>query len=313
MRLVIALGGNALLRRGEPMSAEVQRRNIKAAAAGLAPVVEQHSVIITHGNGPQVGLLALQAAALKTVPAYPLDVLGAESEGMIGYLLEQELVNVLRPGSLVATLLTQIEVDPGDKAFQNPTKPIGPVYSEEEAEIIGRHHNWTMARDGEKFRRVVPSPAPRSLIERRTIEILLASQVTVICAGGGGIPVVKSAGGGLSGIEAVIDKDWASELIARLLGADGLIMLTDVSAVEVDHGTPKARPVRTAGPTSLSSLSFDAGSMGPKVGAGCAFASRTRGFAAIGALSELGKILTGEAGTHISSGHVGMTFAQTAG
>lgn len=160
MRLVIALGGNALLRRGEPMSAEVQRRSIRTAAAALAPVVEQYSVIITHGNGPQVGLLALQAAALKTVPAYPLDILGAETEGIIGYLLEQEFVNALAPGMLVATLLTQIEVDPGDQAFQNPTKPIGPDYSQEEAEAIGRHHRWTMARDGDKFRRVVPSPAP---------------------------------------------------------------------------------------------------------------------------------------------------------
>lgn len=309
MRLVIALGGNALLRRGEPMSAEIQRRNIRTAAVALAPVVEQHSVIITHGNGPQVGLLALQAAALKTISAYPLDVLGAESEGMIGYLLEQELINVLRPGSLVATLLTQIEVDPQDKAFRNPTKPIGPVYSQEEAETIGRLHSWTMARDGEKFRRVVPSPAPHSLVERRTIEILLTSQVTVICAGGGGIPVIKSPSGGLSGIEAVIDKDWASELVARLFGADGLIMLTDVPAVELDHGTPKARPIMTANPSSLSSLSFDAGSMGPKVGAGCAFASRAGGFAAIGALSDLEKILAGDAGTHISHNHTGLTLA----
>ncbi|MGE0005460.1 MAG: carbamate kinase [Parvibaculaceae bacterium] len=313
MRLVIALGGNALLRRGEPMSAEVQRRNIRTAAAVLAPVVEKHSVIVTHGNGPQVGLLALQAAALKTVPAYPLDVLGAESEGMIGYLLEQELGNVLRPGSLVATLLTQIEVDPGDPAFEAPTKPIGPVYSQEEAEIIGRHHSWTMARDGGKFRRVVPSPAPRSLIELRTIEILLASRVTVICAGGGGIPVVKTAGGGLSGVEAVIDKDWASELVARLLGADGLVMLTDVAAVELDHGSARARRIRTANPSSLSSLAFDAGSMGPKVGAGCAFAARTGGFAAIGALPELQDILAGEAGTHISSRHAGITLARAAG
>lgn len=233
------------------MSAEIQRRNISAAAAALAPVFGKHSVIITHGNGPQVGLLALQAAALKMVPAYSLNVLGAESEGMIGYLLEQELVNALGPGSLVATLLTQIEVDPNDRAFQNPTKPIGPVYTRAEAEIIGRHHSWTMARDGEKFRRVVPSPAPRSLIERRTIEILLASRVTVICAGGGGIPVVKTSGGSLRGIEAVIDKDWASELIARLLGADGLIMWTDVPAVELDHGLPNARPIRAAYPSSL--------------------------------------------------------------
>jgi carbamate kinase len=288
------------------MSAEVQRRNIRTAAAALAPVVEKHSVIITHGNGPQVGLLALQAAALKTVPAYPLDVLGAESEGMIGYLLEQELVNALAPGTLVATLLTQIEIAPDDEAFQHPTKPIGPVYSQEEAETIGRHHRWTMAKDGNSFRRVVPSPAPLALLERRTIEILLASKVTVICAGGGGIPVIKAADGTLSGVEAVIDKDWASELTARLLGADGLIMLTDVAAVELDHGSPQARAIRTADPASLSSLSFDAGSMGPKVGAGCAFVSRTGGFAAIGALADLQKILAGEAGTLILPDRVGI-------
>jgi len=312
MRLVIALGGNALLRRGEPMSAEEQRRNIKTAATALAPIVEKHSVIITHGNGPQVGLLALQAAALKTTPAYPLDVLGAESEGMIGYLLEEELVNVLRPGTQVATLLTLMEVDPDDEAFRRPTKPIGPVYSQDEANAISRQYGWTMTREGEKYRRVVPSPAPLALLERRAIEILLTSGVIVICAGGGGIPVIKGPKGALKGIEAVIDKDWASELTARLLCADGLIMLTDVEGVELDHGSAQARRIRTANPQSLAPLSFDAGSMGPKVGAGCAFASRSGGFAAIGALSQLQQILAGEAGTHISQRYAGISLANEA-
>lgn len=308
MRLVIALGGNALLKRGEPLSAEVQRRNIQLAAATLAPVIRTHNVIVTHGNGPQVGLLALQAAALTSVPSYPLDILGAESEGMIGYLLEQELSNVLGVDIPVATLLTQIEVDPRDPGFSNPTKPIGPVYSPEEADAVKRRFGWQMGKDGQKLRRVVASPAPITLLERKTIEILIEAKVTVICAGGGGIPVVRDHNGALIGVEAVIDKDWASELTARLMQADGLIMLTDVAAVQLDHGTPQARDIRRAHPDTLSALPFDAGSMGPKVKAGCAFAIKTGGFAAIGALAELGRILSGEAGTHISTNHDGMSF-----
>lgn len=308
MRLVIALGGNALLKRGEPLSAEVQRRNIRLAAAALAPVIRTHSVIVTHGNGPQVGLLALQAAALASVPSYPLDILGAESEGMIGYLLEQELSNMLGEDIPVATLLTQIEVDPRDPGFRNPTKPIGPLYSPDEADTVKRRFGWQMAKDGQKLRRVVASPAPVALLERKTIEILIAAKVTVICAGGGGIPVVRDHNGALIGVEAVIDKDWASELTARLMQADGLIMLTDVTAVQLDYGTPGARSIRRAHPGALSTLSFEAGSMGPKVQAGCAFATRTGGFAAIGALTELSRILSGEAGTHISASHDGMSF-----
>jgi len=307
MRLVVALGGNALLKRGEPMSAEVQRRNIRLASEALAPVIRTHDVIVTHGNGPQVGLLALQAAALTSVPSYPLDILGAESEGMIGYLLEQELANELGADIPVATLLTQIEVDPRDPAFRNPTKPIGPIYSSDEAEAVKCRFGWHMAKDGEKLRRVVPSPVPLALIERKTIEILIEAGVTVICAGGGGIPVVREPNGALIGVEAVIDKDWASELMARLMKADGLIMLTDVDAVQLDRGTPNVRNIRRAHPAALSTLSFDAGSMGPKVKAGAAFATRTGGFAAIGALTELKKILSGEAGTRISTHDEGMS------
>lgn len=310
MRLVIALGGNALLKRGEPMSVEVQRRNIRAASVALAPVIRAHSVIVTHGNGPQVGLLALQAAAFTSVPSYPLDVLGAESEGMIGYLLEQELSNLLGPSVPLATLLTQMEVDPRDPAFRHPTKPIGPVYTADEAEAIKDRLGWQMVQDGAKLRRVVPSPAPVALMERKAVEVLVQTGVTLICAGGGGIPVAREPNGTFAGVEAVIDKDWASELIAKLMRADGLIMLTDVDAVKSDYGTPHARNIRSAHPAALSSLSFDAGSMGPKVKAGIAFATATGGFAAIGALTDLDRILSGEAGTRISTLHEGILYGR---
>lgn len=298
MRLVIGLGGNALLRRGEPMSSKAQRANVRRAARALAPVARDHQVIITHGNGPQVGLLALQSAAYEG-PAFPLDVLGAETEGMIGYLIEQELGNVLGPTHPVAALLTQIVVDRRDPAFRQPTKPIGPLYDRDEAERLARERGWTIAADGAHYRRVVPSPAPLALIEARTIELLVNAAVTVICAGGGGIPVVRTPAGSLTGVEAVIDKDWASALTARMLGADGLILLTDVAAVEIDYRTPQARPIRRASPAALAALSFEAGTMAPKVEAACAFVNETGGFAAIGALAEVGGILAGEAGTLI--------------
>lgn len=296
MRLVIGLGGNALLRRGEPLSNEAQRANVKRAAAALAPVARSHQVIITHGNGPQVGLLALQTAAYAG-PGFPLDVLDAETEGMIGYLIEQELGNVLGPAHPVAALLTQIEVDRRDPAFRNPTKPIGPLYDRQEAERLARERGWAIAADGARYRRVVPSPAPLALVEARTIELLVKAGVTVICAGGGGIPVIRTPAGSLTGIEAVIDKDQASALTARVLGAEGLVLLTDVAAVEIDHRTPHARPIRRANPAALAALSFEAGTMAPKVEAACAFVNETGGFAAIGALAALGRILDGEAGT----------------
>lgn len=220
MRVVVALGGNALLRRGEPMTVDRQRNNIRIAAQALAAVAQEHQLVISHGNGPQVGLLALQTVAYAAVAPYPLDVLGAETEGMIGYLLEQELGNLLPPDQPIATLLTMVEVDPDDPAFQHPSKPIGPVYTQAEAEQLAAERGWTMAPDGEKFRRVVASPLPKRIFELRPIQWLLEKDVIVICAGGGGIPTWFDAAGHLQGVEAVIDKDRASALLARELAAD---------------------------------------------------------------------------------------------
>lgn len=296
MRIVAALGGNALLRRGEPMEAEAQRRNVATAAKAVAELVGEHEVVLTHGNGPQVGLLALQAEAYRDVTPYPLDVLGAETEGMIGYLLGQALENEL-PGREIATLLTQTIVDPHDPAFGNPTKPVGPVYDEEGATRIARERGWTIARDGEFFRRVVPSPEPRSFVELGAIRILVGHGVLVICSGGGGVPVVAEEGGGLRGVEAVIDKDRAAGLLARELEADLLLMLTDVAAVQLGWGTPDARPIGRTTPRELRQHEFALGSMGPKVEAACGFVEATGGIAAIGALADVAAILRGGAGT----------------
>lgn len=299
MRLVIALGGNALLRRGERMTAEAQRANVRRAAQALAPVVRDHQVVITHGNGPQIGLLALQQVSDSTADPFPLDVLGAQTEGMIGYLIEQELDNVLPPDKLVASLLTRVLVSRADPAFRNPTKFVGPLYRRAEADAIARRHGWLFRQDGEGWRRVVASPAPIAILEARVISLLIAHGVTVICVGGGGIPVIAQRDGSEIGVEAVIDKDHASALLARLIGADGLVMLTDVAAVELGFGTPQARPIRRATPASLARFQFPTGSMGPKVEAACAFVEKTSGFAAIGALEQIAAILTGEAGTRI--------------
>jgi len=276
MRLVIALGGNALVKRGEAMTAETQRANIRLAAAPLAALIGQgHELIITHGNGPQVGLLALQAAAGPKDGAYPLDILGAETDGMIGYLIEQELGNLLPDSALMATLLTQIRVDPADPAFTNPTKPIGPMYDELTSQHITAQRGWQFARDGQKWRRVVASPEPLEILELRVIALLVERGVVVICAGGGGIPVVARDDGSLIGIEAVIDKDRASELLARQLRADMLMLLTDVDAVYRDFGEPTARAIATVGALSLQSDQFAIGSMGPKIEAATRFVSRT--------------------------------------
>ena len=309
MRVVVALGGNALLKRGEPMTAENQLANVRRAATALAPVLRQHQTVVTHGNGPQVGLLALQAAAYGGASAFPLDVLGAESEGMIGYLIEQELRNALGPQFSVAALLTQTVVDAHDPAFKNPTKPVGPVYERPEAERIAAERGWNVGADGSKFRRLVPSPEPREILEVRTIEILMKAGIAVICAGGGGIPVAQLPNGAYHGVEAVIDKDLASALLARELGADALVMLTDVTAVEVDHGTPSARAIRVASPTALSKLDFEAGSMGPKVAAAIGFVNETGGFAAIGRLEDVEAILDGRRGTQVRVDPRGVEFA----
>ncbi|KPK37844.1 MAG: carbamate kinase [Gammaproteobacteria bacterium SG8_47] len=300
MRIVIALGGNALLRRGEPLTAENQRRNIQAAAAALAPLAREHQIVISHGNGPQVGLLALQGEAYQPVEAYPLDVLDAETEGMIGYLIEQELGNALPSDRRCATLLTQIEVAAEDPAFRQPSKPIGPVYEKADADLLAQQRGWHIAQDGERYRRVVASPQPMRILELGVIELLVEQGVIVICAGGGGIPVVRRNDGSLIGVEAVIDKDSASALLARELRADALLMLTDVDAVYSGWGTPTARGIRRISTKALSLLSFAPGSMAPKVQAACAFVEQTGGIAAIGQLKDAEAILAGAAGTSIT-------------
>jgi carbamate kinase len=300
MRILVALGGNALLRRGEAMTAEAQRANIATAAAALARIHAGNQLIITHGNGPQVGLLALQGAAYKPDEAYPLDVLGAETEGMIGYIIEQELGNLLPLEVPFATILTMVEVDRDDPGFSNPTKFIGPIYVEADAQRLKAEKGWAMKQDGEHWRRVVPSPEPKQIFELRPIKWLLEHGVVVIAAGGGGIPTVYEPGRRLRGIEAVIDKDLCSELMARQLEADVFIMATDVDAVYVDWGKPEARAIRRASPEALIGGGFPAGSMGPKVAAACRFAERSGKRAAIGALKDLEAILRGEAGTTVT-------------
>ncbi len=298
MRVVAALGGNALLRRGQPMTAANQRENVAVAARALLPIALEHDLILTHGNGPQVGLLALQNAAYRPDETYPLDILDAESEGMIGYLLEQELGNLL-PGRRMATLLTRIEVARDDPAFMHPTKPIGPVYDREDAERLAAERGWTVAPDGPKWRRVVPSPEPRRILEISVIEQLVADGVLVVCAGGGGIPVV-SGHGGYGGVEAVIDKDLAGALLARSLHADAFLMLTDVDAVYAGWGTPEAASIRRIAPEDLDPRQYAAGSMGPKVAAAKRFAETDGGFAVIGALADAAEMLAGEVGTMVT-------------
>jgi carbamate kinase len=301
MRIVVALGGNALLKRGEPMTAEVQRANIRVAAEALAPIASAHQLVISHGNGPQVGLLALQGAAYKPEEAYPLDVLGAETEGMIGYIIEQELGNLLPFEVPFATVLTMVEVDPNDPGFQNPTKFVGPVYEKEEADRLAADKGWVVKPDGPKWRRVVPSPLPRRIFEIRPIKWLLEHGTIVICAGGGGIPTMYQPGADrkLVGVEAVIDKDLCSELLARELDADLFVMLTDADAVYMDWGQPTQKAILRSSPAALANVKFAAGSMGPKVEAACRFAAATGKSAAIGSLADLGRIIAGEAGTTI--------------
>jgi len=299
MKIVVALGGNALLRRGESLTADNQRHNIKIAAKALVPIANEHDLIISHGNGPQVGLLALQGAAYKVNEAYPLDILDAETEGMIGYLIEQELMNLLPSDRPCATLLTQIEVDPKDHAFLQPSKPIGPVYSEIEANKLVRERGWNIAQDGDLFRRVVASPRPKRIFELSVIELLVNQGVVVICAGGGGIPIVKREDGSLIGVEAVIDKDLASSLLARELKADVLLMLTDIDAVYKAWSEPEARAIRRISPRAIREFSFAPGSMAPKIEAACEFVAQTGGIAGIGQLKDATMILTGEAGTVI--------------
>jgi carbamate kinase len=310
MRIVVALGGNALLRRGEPMNAEVQRKNVRIAAAAIAPIAEGNELVITHGNGPQVGLLALQDAAHEPDENFPLDVLGAETEGMIGYMIEQELGNLLPFEVPFATLLSMVEVDPKDPGFQDPTKFVGPGYDEAEADRIAAQKGWVFKQDGAKWRRVVPSPEPKRIFEIRPIRWLLERGTVVICAGGGGIPTLYEPGADrkLIGVEAVVDKDACSELLAREIGADLFVMATDAPAVFVDWGTPDQKGIHEAHPDALASYSFPAGSMGPKVAAARRFASATGRRAAIGALADIPAMVRGEKGTLVSPGFEGITW-----
>lgn len=310
MRIVIALGGNALLKRGEPMTAETQRRNIRDAAMAIAPITKEHQVVITHGNGPQVGLLALQGAAYKPDEAYPLDVLGAETEGMIGYMLEQELGNLLPIEVPFATLLTMVEVDGDDPGFANPTKFVGPVYAKPDADRLAAEKQWIFKQDGDKWRRVVPSPMPKRIFEIRPVKWLLEKGTIVICAGGGGIPTLYEKGKErlLVGVEAVIDKDFCSELLARELDADLFIMATDAQAVFTDWGKPEQKAIHRANPASIGGHSFPAGSMGPKVEAACRFASKTGKSAAIGALADIAAIVQGDRGTIVNAAFEEMTW-----
>ncbi len=301
MRVVVALGGNALLQRGEPMTADVQRHNTRTAAKALAPVAIEHELVLSHGNGPQVGLLALQADAYKEVEAYPLDVLGAQTQGMIGYMIEQELGNLLPFEVPFATILTMVEVDPDDPAFQDPTKFVGPVYEKEVADKLAAEKGWTVKPDGNKWRRVVPSPLPKRIFEERPIRLLLEHGTVVICAGGGGIPTMYDPQNKrtLIGVEAVIDKDRATALLARDIDADLYIMATDVDGVYLDWGTPDQRRIETISADDLAQYDFVAGSMGPKVEAAIDFVRQTGKRAAIGSLADIEQIVAGTAGTNI--------------
>ncbi len=305
MLVVAALGGNALLERGQPLTAENQRTNARTAAAALAELVRAgHDLVITHGNGPQVGLLALQGASYKPDEAYPLDVLGAETGGMIGYMIEQELENALDHSRTVATLLTQVIVDARDPAFQTPTKFIGPVYERAEAEARAKAAGWAIAADGDKWRRVVPSPKPVEIPDIRVLKLLLDQNVIVICTGGGGIPVLRGKDGSLTGVEAVIDKDSASALLAQELGADALLLLTDVDAVYRDFGSDKATKLSWLSPQDALQFDAPAGSMAPKLEAAAAFAA-SGGLAGIGRLQDSVEIMNGDAGTQISERNPG--------
>jgi carbamate kinase len=296
--VVVALGGNALLRRGEPLDIAHQLPNVTRAARAIADIATDHRLVVTHGNGPQVGLLALQAEADPDVVPYPLDVLGAETEGMIGYLLEQQLTNAL-PNRSIATLLTQVQIASDDPSLGQPTKPIGPVYDAATGAVLARQRHWRVAADGAGVRHVVPSPTPRRILELPAITALLDAGTLVICAGGGGIPVVRCPDGDLHGVQAVIDKDATAALLAHSIGAGVLLILTDVPAVSIDWGTPEARPILRATPADLRRYPVPAGSMAPKIQAACRFVSQTGGRAAIGHIDDTAALLAGSAGTQI--------------
>ncbi len=303
MRVVIALGGNAILKRGEVMTAETQRANVKRAALAINEIIKAgHEVVITNGNGPQVGLLALRGLAYDAASASPIDVLTAETQGMIGYMIEQALSNVASPGQEVATLLTQIEVNADDPAFRNPSKPIGPIYDKQKSVELSAKYGWNMMPDGSHFRRSVPSPTPKRILEIGVIQLLIQHGVIVICAGGGGIPVVKRDDGSFAGIEAVIDKDFASALLAEQINADALLLLTDVDGVYLGWGTEQQKQLREVTVEEIKSHTFASGSMAPKVQASLDFLNMGGKLAGIGKMEEALSILNGQAGTNIVSG-----------
>lgn len=293
------------------MTVAIQRQNVATACDALAPVAEKHELVISHGNGPQVGMLALQAASFDTASAYPFDVMGAQTEGMIGYFIEQELGNRLPMAKSLGTLLTMVEVDPNDRAFADPTKFVGPIYDQETAQRLAAGNGWAIKPDGDSWRRVVASPKPQRIFELRPIEWLLENGVVVVCAGGGGIPTMYEPGTRtLVGVEAVIDKDLASSVLARDLHADLLVIATDTPAVFLDWGTPTQRAISKAHPDAISKLTFPAGSMGPKVQAAVEFARDTDKPAAIGSLEQLDDLIAGRAGTHISTSVSGLVDAE---
>jgi len=296
MKVVVALGGNALLKRGELPESDVQRQNVARAAAAVATIARAHKVIVTHGNGPQVGLLSMQSENYGGVKPYPLDIVGAETEGMIGYLIEQELRGLL-PGRHIVTLLTQTEVNRLDAAFRHPAKAIGPAYSIEEAERLADERGWRIAQDGGKWRRVVPSPEPLRILELPAIKLLSDSGVLVVCAGGGGIPVTVSPSGVVRGVDAVIDKDLAAALLAHQVGADALLLLTDVGSVYANWKQKDAQPILETSPASLREQTFATGSMKPKVEAACRFVESGGSFAGIGLIEDAASILLGQRGT----------------
>lgn len=300
MRIVAALGGNALLLRGEAPSFARQQANIRKAVAPLARIADAHELVITHGNGPQLGLLALLQADVASGEAFPLDVLGAETEGMIGYMIAQELSNHCTGGKEIATLLTRTEVDPDDPSFASPAKPVGPVVSKQTAARMARDHGWFFGPDGLGYRRLLPSPAPRRIIEQSLVSLLLDQAATVICAGGGGVPVSRAEDGRLDGVEAVVDKDLASALLASGLDAAHLLLLTNVDAVYDCWDQPAARAITQSTPTALRKRSFARGTMGPKVEAACRFVEATGGKAAIGRLEDAAALLDGTAGTQVT-------------
>ncbi len=297
MRLVIAVGGNALLERGEVPLAEIQEGHVDVAVAALAPLAHDHDLVITHGNGPQVGLLANESATDPDLPSpYPLDVLGAQTQGMIGYFFLQAIKNAL-PAREVVSLICQTEVAADDPAFTHPTKFVGPIYTEEEARRLAPLRGWQVRPDGPSWRRVVASPEPLAILELHAIRLLLGDGAVVICAGGGGIPVLRGRDGRLRGAEAVIDKDLSASLLAQVLQADALVILTDVANVETGFGTDAERPIGRTTTAALRSLSFPDGSMGPKIEAACRFVDATGKPAMIGRLSEAAELVRGTCGT----------------